>query len=75
MLAVKKVSLYSSDFSSQEDYFYATIQHELNTQNYMVLCSSEEGSVIFEYEKPDMNQLHIKLVEPCTVDVFIVYKE
>lgn len=74
MLNIKSFKLTEDNFVQQTDIFVATIKHDLNTDVTAVTVSGEQGSVIYDYQKPDLNHIHILMVEPCAINVNIMYR-
>lgn len=75
MLTTTSFTIYSVDFQPHENIYVATIAHNLGTRTFMVHCATESGSVLYDYEKPDTNYLHIKLMSPETVTVHLIHKQ
>lgn len=73
MVNIKSFNISEDNFVLVGDIFVATIQHNLNRTALMVTCSNEVGSVVFDYEKPDNNHIHIKLLHPENITVNVVY--
>lgn len=72
MVNVKSFNVTTENFVQHDEIFVATVKHDFDSTNLVVSCTNDKGSVIFDFEFPDTNHTHIKVLKAENVKVNIL---